>query len=149
VRDQKAARPRHRIDGVEARGVGGIAGRVSTVAISRRQLKQAIRAELIGSGRCSALELTATGHAPVLALCHLLIDAGHHPATPLEAHRGEVLCLRVRSIGEAARLRVATHDVGFEPLPECTGASPVGQKGVGQSPPRVRARCMSPGGGAP
>jgi hypothetical protein len=33
--------------------------------------------------------------------------------------------LRVRSIGEAAQLRVASHGVGFERLPGCTGASPI------------------------
>jgi hypothetical protein len=103
---RKAPRPRHCIDSAEARGVDGIAGRVSTVATSPTQLKQAIRAELIGSDQCSAFGITATGHAPVLALCGLLIDAAHHPATPLEAYRGEVLCLRVRSLREGARLTV-------------------------------------------
>src|SRR5690349_6010219 len=65
-----------------------------------------IRAELIGSGQCIALGITATGHAPVLALCRLFVKAGHHPATPLDAYRGDVLCLRVRSLGEGARLTV-------------------------------------------
>jgi hypothetical protein len=55
--------------------------------------------------------------APVLALCRRLIEAGHEPERSLYAYRGAVL---VRSIGEAARLRIATHGVGFEPLPECT-----------------------------
>ena len=32
------------------------------------------------------------------------------PATPLEAYRGEVLCLRVRSIGEGAKLTVEDSD---------------------------------------
>lgn len=84
-----------------------------------------IRAELIGSDRCSALGIIATGHAPVLALCRLLIETRHHPATPLEVYRGETVALRIRSIGEGARLRVATHGVGFEPAPGCTGAMPV------------------------
>jgi hypothetical protein len=90
-----------------------------------------IRAELIGSDQCSALGMVATGHAPLLTLCRLLIEAGHHLATPLEAYRGETLALRVRSIGEAARLRVATHGVGFEPSAECTGALPVRGSGRG------------------
>jgi hypothetical protein len=104
-----------------------------------------IRAQLNGWDRCSAFGITATGSAPVLALCRLLIEAGHHPATPLEVYRGGILCLRVRSIGEAARLRVATHGVGFEPGAECTGGSPVRQNtsplvGVKQVANRARSR---------
>ena len=112
----------------------GVAGERSRTPIyarpasrSETSLPEPIRGELIGSDRCSALGITAKGHAPVLALCRLLIEAGHHPARPLEVYRGEVLCLRVRSIGEAARLRVATHGVGFEPAAGRTGGSPARQ----------------------
>jgi len=66
----------------------------------------AIRAELIGSNACNALGITARGHAPVLALCQLLIEAGHDPNRPLFAYRGDTLCLRVRSIVEGAALAV-------------------------------------------
>src|SRR5262249_52986218 len=45
-------------------------------------------------------------HAPILALCRALIEAGHDPATPLEVSRGSTLCLRVRSIGEGAKLTI-------------------------------------------
>src|SRR6516164_9622984 len=62
---------------------------------------------------------------PVLALCRELIAAGHDPSRPLHAYRDGVLALRIRSIGEAARLRVATHGVGFESAQECTTASPM------------------------
>ena len=65
-----------------------------------------IRADLIGGRTCSALGITATGHAPVLSLCRRLVAAGHDPDSPLEAYRGTMLCLRVRSIGEAAKLTV-------------------------------------------
>jgi hypothetical protein len=65
-----------------------------------------IRAELSGDRRCSAIDITATGNAPVLALCRRLIEAGHNPILPLEAYRGTTLCLRVRSIGERAKLTV-------------------------------------------
>jgi hypothetical protein len=41
-------------------------------------------------------------------MCRKLIAAGHDPATPLEAYRGPILCLRVRSIGEGAKLTVKT-----------------------------------------
>jgi hypothetical protein len=76
----------------------------------------------------SQLGTIARGPAPVLALCQLLVKAGHDPVTPLEAWRGDVLCLRIGSIGAAARLRVSTHGGGFELLPGSagsTGASPV------------------------
>jgi hypothetical protein len=65
-----------------------------------------IRAELSGDGRCTALGLTAVAAAPVLAMCRALIAANHDPASSLEAWRGDVLCLRICSIGEAARLAV-------------------------------------------
>jgi hypothetical protein len=85
----------------------------------------AIRAELVADDSCCALGMTVRGPAPVLALCRLLVEAGHDPATPLEAWRGDVPCLRIRSIGAAAALRIGTHGVGFETLPECTAAPPV------------------------
>ncbi len=85
----------------------------------------AIRADLIVDDSCSALGMTVRGFAPVLALCRLLVEAGHHPATPLEAWRGDVPCIRIRSISAGAALRIGTHGVGFETLSECTAASPV------------------------
>jgi hypothetical protein len=66
----------------------------------------AVRAVLIGDNTAIAAGVTACGRAPVLALCRLLIEAGHDPDLPLEAYRGDVLCLLVRSIGVAARLTV-------------------------------------------
>jgi len=39
---------------------------------------------------------------------------GYDPATPLEAYRGE-LCLRVRSIGEGAKLTVRESAAGTTP----------------------------------
>ncbi len=65
-----------------------------------------IHAELIGSDRCAAEGIIATGYAPVLALCRLLVVAGFDPATPLEAWRDETLCLYVRTIGEGAGLTI-------------------------------------------
>ena len=87
-----------------------------------------LRAELIGSDRCTVPGFTPTSSAPILALCRTLIAAGFNPTTPLECYRAGTLALRVRSIGEGARLRVATHGVGFEAVPECTGAPPVGER---------------------
>ena len=66
----------------------------------------AIFAELIGSNTCTAAGITVVDHAPVLALCRALVTAGHDPNRPLHAYRGDVLCLRVRSIGEGARLTI-------------------------------------------
>ena len=66
-----------------------------------------IRAELSGSDTCTALGITAHGHAPTLNLCRQLIAAGFDPGRPLIAHRGETPCIIVRSIGEGAALTVA------------------------------------------
>jgi hypothetical protein len=66
----------------------------------------AIRADLIGHDTCTALGVTVRGAAPVLALCRQLFEAGYGPATSVEAWRGSVLCLRVRSIAEGAKLAV-------------------------------------------
>jgi hypothetical protein len=81
----------------------------------------AIRAT-IANNCCVALGMTVRGPAPVLALCRLLVEAGHDPATPLEAWRGGVFCLRIRSIGDGAALRIGTHGVGFERFQEGTAA---------------------------
>jgi hypothetical protein len=66
--------------------------------------KQAIRAEIVGQDIAAAEGLSVRSDSPVLKLCRALLDAGHDPATPLEAYRGVTLCLRVRSIGAGARL---------------------------------------------
>jgi hypothetical protein len=66
-----------------------------------------LRAELIGSSRCDAEGLSARGYAPVLELCRELVAVGFSRACPLEAWRGETLCLRVRSIGESVGFTVA------------------------------------------
>ena len=111
----------------------------------------AIRAELLADDRCCALGMTVRHPAPVLALCRLLVEAGHDPATPLEAWRGDVPCLRIRSIGAAAALRIGTHGVGFETLSECTAASPVEETPVRlwsrsrQAKPHQRGCCAMSG----
>ena len=75
-----------------------------------------IKAELIGDSKALACGHVAVGSSPLLGLCRKLVDAGHDPRTPLEAYRGDTLCLQVRSIGEAARLRVV--DSRFQPALE-------------------------------
>jgi hypothetical protein len=89
----------------------------ATKKSAHRIARRKIRAELIGSDDCTAAGLTISGRAPVLALCRQLIADGYDPGLPLEVWRGPVLCLRVRSISEAAQLRVATHGCGFERFP--------------------------------
>src|SRR6516162_767818 len=65
-----------------------------------------IRIDLAGADTASASGLTASGRSPVLKLCRELVAAGHDPAQPAEAYRGSILCLHIRSIGEAAKLTV-------------------------------------------
>jgi hypothetical protein len=82
--------------------------------------KGPLRAELFDSDRCTALGLVAVSPSPVLLLCRMLVDSGVDPRAALEAWRGPVLCLLVRSIGEASGLEVAAHGVGFRPKrPPC------------------------------
>jgi hypothetical protein len=57
-----------------------------------------IRAEIKDENTCTALGITARAEAPVLKLCRL-------PSLALHAYRGDVLCLKVRNIGEGARLQ--------------------------------------------
>ena len=54
-----------------------------------------------------------------------MVDAGHDPATPLEAWRNDVLCLRVRSIGEAAGLELNGEGTGFRPIRKPDAAPPI------------------------
>src|SRR5262245_35490186 len=85
----------------------------SPAIIQPAKKAQAIFAELIGSDRCSARGMTARGITPILKLCRQLIEAGRDPATPLEAWRGSILCLRIRRIGEAAQLEPSPRGAGF------------------------------------
>ena len=73
----------------------------------QEQFAQApVRATLVGADRCEAEGISTRGYAPVLDLCRELVAAGLHPTSPLEAWRGDTLSLRVRSIGEGARLAI-------------------------------------------
>jgi hypothetical protein len=74
--------------------------------LSNVSTETAIRAELTGSNTCTAAGITVVDHAPVLALCRALVAGGQDANRPLRAYRGDVFCLRVRSIGQAAQLTV-------------------------------------------
>ena len=77
-------------------------------------MSNAIIAELSSDTYCSALNFTVRSPSPVLALCRELIESGTYGSSiPLDAYRGATLCLRVRSIGEAAGLEVNSEGTGF------------------------------------
>jgi hypothetical protein len=78
---------------------------------ARRAAGRAIRAQLLGD-ICTALGITAKSDSPILRLCRKLVDAGHDPSTPLEAYRGDLLALRVKSIGQGAHLKVDVAPTG-------------------------------------
>jgi hypothetical protein len=62
--------------------------------------------QIIGSDRCAYGGLVVKHNAPVLAVCRKLIEAGYDPQRPLEAYRGETLCLKIRTIAVAVKLTV-------------------------------------------
>jgi hypothetical protein len=96
-------------------------------------LQQAIRADLIDADTCTALGLTCNSASPVLALCRALVEAGHDPATPLEAYRGKTFCLRIRSICECAELEINGKGSGFKRRAAVGTASLVRANGGGGS----------------
>ena len=63
-------------------------------------------AHLNGSRTCTGAGITATGAAPVLALCRELLAAGLDPDRALTVYRNGIVALRIRSIDEAAKLTV-------------------------------------------
>jgi hypothetical protein len=100
-----------------------------------------ILAELMGSDTCvcEEFELTTKANAPLIELCRVLVASGVDPRSPLIAYRRDkhgkpYPSLNVASIGAAARLRPASHGVGFEVLAERTAGPPASQKWVSRSP---------------
>jgi len=82
-----------------------------------------IHAVIIAADQCEAVSHKVRASAPVLALCRELVEAGHDPACQLHVYRKGVLALRIRSIGEAARLTIRGDGVGFRYAP-IVGVSP-------------------------
>jgi hypothetical protein len=74
---------------------------------------------------CAALGISAKAAAPVLALCRKLVDAGYDSSRPLEVYRGDVLALRIKSIGAAAALEINGEGTGFRPRRRSGTASPM------------------------
>jgi hypothetical protein len=85
--------------------------------------KPAIRAMLIGSNRCDAAGFIVCGRAPVTMLCRILLEAGYDSGRPLHAYRGDVLSLRIRTIGEGARLTVKNAGSGCPVFAPAEGAA--------------------------
>jgi len=88
-------------------------GAGAAAADSASEARTVIRAELAWDDNAIACGIVTRSSSPVIKLCRLLVDAGHDPGLPLEAWRNGVLCLRVRSIGEAAGLRVNNKGTAF------------------------------------
>ena len=85
-------------DDADARKIDQLGGTVNFLATLNHKPFQAIHVELVGSTQCAAEGITANSSSPVLELCGLLLAAGDDPDRPLEAWRGDTLCLRIRSI---------------------------------------------------
>jgi hypothetical protein len=65
--------------------------------------KSPIIATVEGAGLCHAAGFTVKDHAPILATCRLLVQAGFDPGRPLLAFRGPELAMRVKTIGYGAK----------------------------------------------
>jgi hypothetical protein len=63
-------------------------------------------AELSGSNTCRAVGITVRANAPTLTMCRELLAAGLDPDQAMEVYRGATPALRIRSIGEGAKLTV-------------------------------------------
>jgi hypothetical protein len=88
-----------------------VAGNIRKVRM-RSAAIPAVRVELLGGNRATALGVEVRGPSPVLALCRALVEAGQDPTTPLLVYRSNALALKVRSIGEGARLTVKDNHIG-------------------------------------
>ena len=79
-------------------------------------MTNAIIAHLSSDTYCSALNFSVRSPSPVLALCRQLVESGIYGSSiPLDAYRGATLCLRVRSIGEAAELEIDGRPAFYRP----------------------------------
>jgi hypothetical protein len=129
----KGAGVAHRVSGADARRNDQLGGKVGLLATEKTKPPQVIRTEIIGTDTCTALDLAINSSSPVLALCRALIESGHDSATLLDAYRGKTLCLRIRSIGEAAALELNGEATGFRRRHQPDAASPMRQNGRGAS----------------
>jgi hypothetical protein len=84
----------------------------------------AIAAELIGSNTIVCAGQTTISPTPILDLCRELIAEGFDAKASLVAYRDGKLAITIRSIGEAAELRIRGNGLGFEKL-SCPTAPPI------------------------
>jgi hypothetical protein len=84
-----------------------------------------IRAQISSDTIASSCGIEVHVGSPVLALCRRLVAEGCDPTSPLEAFRAGTLCLHIRAIGAAAKLRVNTAGTGFMTRQEPTSAPPM------------------------
>lgn len=96
-----------------------------------------ITAQIVGADRCESEGFAVTAASPVLALCRRLVAAGYDPMRPLHAYRGGVLAVRVRSIGEGAKLETNGEGTGFRRLREPDAAPHVRQNEVAATQARA------------
>jgi hypothetical protein len=97
-----------------------------------------ITARLDGSDTCTALGLTARSSSPVLDLSRKLVGAGYDPAIPMHIYRGDTLALRIRSIGEAARLEIRGDGIGFRPSAKMGAGPPIAPNAPARTEHRAR-----------
>src|SRR5262249_54124822 len=79
----------------------------ATGGSSMTEMADPIEVELFGSDECRYRGITTRGQAPALAMCRALLGSGFDPHRPLHVYRGNVLALKVRTIGEGAQLTVS------------------------------------------
>jgi hypothetical protein len=98
---------------------------------------------IFGSDHCEVDDLVVRHSAPVLAMCRALIDADYDPERPIEAYRGDVLSLRVSSIGYGAKFTIEESRSGGAPVLRRYKAFP----GRAVAPPMRPTYSPSTGGG--
>src|SRR5262245_46691254 len=95
-----------------------------------------IRAQLSSDSIAVSCGIEVHVGSPVLRLCRELLSAGSPSSAAMDVYRGQTLALQVRSIGEAAGLRVQSNGCGFIPLrglPTGPAMSPPDMKAVSPS----------------
>ena len=126
-------------NGAPREGAGRQVGFAKDQLASNSELHHAAQAplfaELTGSDTCTSAGITAQGHAPVLALCRALLAQGLDPDAALTVYRNGAEALRIRRIGEAAKLTVRDDDRGvprfrrWEPSQSRAEAAPMRSNG--------------------
>jgi hypothetical protein len=115
-----AAIPR---DDLTSRRVRRVNGAVSPLCVN-----------LVGVDQANCEGVGVSSRTPMLALCRALTEAGHAPNASLQAYRGEILCLRVRSLAEGAALTIREDTKDGRPRFATYRPGPEGVRSVGGQP---------------